>query len=81
MDQHFYEFIHQIHKKQGEYYLQQMKLKGASTAHPTRRQRYQLYLSDVRLNLGQRIRPAEFSVQVSGPQANDGTLEIKAEGC
>lgn len=81
MNQDIYEYIHQIHQKQGEYYFQQMKLRSASKKNPTRRQRYRLYLSDVLLNLGQRIRPAEFSVQVNGPQANDGTLEINAEGC
>ena len=81
MNQDYYEYIHQIHKKQGEYYLHQMKLKDTTHTNPTRRQRYQLYLSDVLLNLGQRIRPAEFNVQVSGAQTSDGTLEIKAEGC
>jgi hypothetical protein len=81
VNQDFYEYIQQIHQKQSEYYFQQMKLRSISKKNPTRRQRYRLYLSDVLLNLGQRIRPAEFSVQVSGPQANDGTLEIKAEGC
>ena len=81
MNQDYYEFIHQIHKQQGEYYLHQVELKGTSPENPTLRQRSQLYLSDVLLNLGQRIRPAEFSVQVSGVQAQDGTFEIKAEGC
>ena len=81
MNQDYYEYIHQIHQQQGELYLQQLELKGASRKNPTQRQRYQLYLSDVLLNLGQRIRPAEFRVQVRGAQTRDGTLEIKAEGC
>jgi hypothetical protein len=81
MNQENYEFIRQIHQRQSEYYSQQRALKNAFRSNPTRRQRYQLYLSDILLNLGQRIRPAEFRVQVSGLQANDGTLEIKAEGC
>ena len=81
MNQDHYEYIHQIHQKQSEFYLQQLELKGASRRNPTIRQRYQLYLSDVLLNLGQRIRPAEFRAQVRGAQTSDGTLEIKAEGC
>ena len=81
MNQDYYEYIHQLHRKQKEHYLQQMELNGTSRVNPTRRQRYQLYLSDALLSLGQRIRPDEFRVQVSGTSAADGTLEIKAEGC
>ncbi len=81
MNQDYYEYIRQIHQQQYEVHLLQTELKKDSPGNPTRRQRSQLYLSDVLLNLGQRIRPAEFSVQVSGVQAQDGTLEIKAEGC
>lgn len=81
MNQDYYEYIHKIHQHQGEFYLQQLELKGSFRKNPTLRQRYQLYLSDVLLNFGQRIRPAEFKVQVRGAQNSDGTLEIKAEGC
>ena len=81
MKQHYYEYIHQTHQKQTDYQQRQMELKDASREYSTLRQRSRLYLSDVLLSLGQRIRPVEYRVQGSGVQANDGALEVKAGGC
>lgn len=81
MNQDYYDYIRQTHQRQFEESLIQMELNEASRENPTLRKRSLLYLSDVLLTLGQRIRPAEFRVQVQELQAQEGTLEIKAEGC
>ena len=81
MNQDYYDYIRQIHQQQFEDSLIQMELNEASRENPTLRKRSLLYLSDVLLTLGQRIRPAEFRVQAQGVQPQEGTLEIKAEGC
>jgi hypothetical protein len=81
MNQDYYDYIRQIHQRQYKISIIQMDLNEASRENPTLRKRSLLYLSDVLLTLGQRIRPAEFRVQVQGVQAQEGTLEIKAEGC
>jgi hypothetical protein len=81
MNHVYYDYIRQIHQQQYEDSLIQMELNEASRENPTLRKRSLLYLSDVLLTLGQRIRPAEFRVQAQGVQAQEGTLEIKAEGC
>jgi hypothetical protein len=81
MNQDYYEFIRQMHQKQYQVYLLQMELKKTSRVNPTLRKRSQLYLSDLLLNIGQRIRPTEFKVHIHPGQPHDGTLEIKAEGC
>ena len=81
MNQDNYEFVRQIHQQQYETHLLQMELNKDSHQNTTLRQRSRLYLSDVFLNLGQRIRPEEFHVHVHAGGAHDGTLEINAEGC
>ena len=81
MNQDHYEFVRRIHQQQYETHLLQMELTKNSRQNPTLHQRSRLYLSDVLLNLGQQIRPAEFRVHVQAGGAHDGTLEIKAEGC
>lgn len=81
MNQHYYDYIRQIHQRQYEISLIQMELKKASQENPTLRKRSLLYLSDALLNLGQRIRPTEFRVQIQGMPAQDGKLEINAKGC
>jgi hypothetical protein len=81
MNQDHYDFVRLIHQQQYESHLLQMELNKDSRQNPTLRQRSRLYLSDVLLNLGQRIRPAEFRVHEHAGGAHDGTLEIKAEGC
>ncbi len=79
MDQYHSDISHQMHQYQ--VHLLQMELKKISQENPTLRKRSLLYLSDALLNLGQRIRPAEFQVHIHAGQAHGGTLEIKAEGC
>jgi hypothetical protein len=81
MNQDNYEFVRLIHQQQYETHLLQMEVNKASQVNPTLRQRSRLYLSDVLLNLGQRIRQAEFRVHVHAGGTQEGTLEIKAEGC
>jgi hypothetical protein len=81
MNQDHYEFISQIHRQQYEFIHRQKELKSSSPGNLTLRERSLLYLSDLMLNLGQRIRPAEFSVRIHSLEANDGTLEITAKGC
>ena len=81
MHQDYYDYIRQTHQRQFEASLIQMELNTASREHPTLLKRSLLYLSDGLLTLGQRIRPVEFRVQIQVRQAQDGTLEKKAEGC
>ncbi len=81
MNQVYYDYIRQIHEQQYELSISLRDLKKASVENPTLRKRSLLFLSDALLSLGQRIRPAEFQVQSQNGQAQDGRLEIKAEGC
>lgn len=81
MNQDYYEYIRQTHERQYKIAIQQKELLALSPYNPTLRSRSRLYLSDLLLTLGQRIRPAEFQVNVQGVQAHEGTLEIKAKGC
>ena len=81
MNQVYYDYIRETHQRQFDAGLITMELNEASRENPTLRKRSLLYLSDVLLTLGQRIRPAEFRVQVQGVQVQEGTLEIKVEGC
>lgn len=81
MNQDYYEYIRQTHERQYKIALQQRELLVSSPENHTLRSRSLLYLSDLLLTLGQRVRPAEFRVDVHGVQAHEGTLEIKAKGC
>lgn len=81
MKQDYYEYIQQTHERQYKTALDQRKLMVSSPEKQTLRSRSLLYLSDLLLTLGQRIRPTEFRVDVHGVQAHEGTLEIKAKGC
>jgi len=81
MNQDYYDYIRQTNQRQFEASLIQMELNEATRENPTLRKRSLLYLSDALLTLGQRIRPAEFRVQVQVGQAQEGTFEINAEGC
>ena len=81
MNQDYYEYIRLIHEGQLKVALQQRELKNLDPDNPTLRKRALLYLSDALLNLGQRIRPAEFEVNVHGAQSQESTLEITAKGC
>ena len=81
MNQDYYQYIQQIHRKQVEINHLQGELSKASQNNPNLRKRFLLYMSDLLLSLGQRIRPEEFQAHVQGGQAHEGTLEIKAEGC
>ena len=81
MNKDYYQYIHQIHRKQVEINHLQGELSKASQNNPNLRKRFLLYMSDLLLSLGQRIRPEEFQAHVQGGQAHEGTLEIKAEGC
>jgi len=81
MRQDYYDFIRQTHEQQFEIARLHQMLKTVAPENPTLRKRSLLYLSDMLLSLGQRIRPAEFQVQVHGGQTHDGSLEITAKGC
>lgn len=81
MNQDCYEFIRQIHRQQFEFIHRQKELKDSSIRNLTLRDRSLLYLSDLMIRFGQRIRPAEFSVHIHSLKANDGKLEIKVKGC
>ena len=81
MNQDYYQYIHQIHQKQIGISHLHAELSKASPNNPKLRKRVLLYMSDLLLGLGQRIRPVEFQVHVQGGPAQEGTLEIKAEGC
>ena len=79
MNQDYYHYIHQIHLRQNEIDRVNTSLSGKSPARQSLRNRLQLTMSDALLGMGQRIRPAEFQIQVS--QQQEGALEIKAGGC
>ncbi len=81
MNQVYYDYIRQIHEQQYSISINQRDLKKDSQENPTLRKRSLLFLSDALLSLGQRIRPAEFQVQIQNGQAQEGRLEIKTEGC
>ncbi len=81
MKQDYYEYIWQTHERQYKIAIQQRELLVESPENQTLRCRSLLYLSDLLLTLGQRIRPTEFRVDVHDVQAHEGTLEIKAKGC
>lgn len=81
MNQDYYQYIYHIHQKQIEIGHLDAKLNSRSPKNPTLRKRFLLSMSDALLGLGQRIRPVEFQVSVQGAQAQEGAMEIKAEGC
>ncbi len=73
MNQIYYDYIQELHEQQLGISQRHRELQNSSPIRTTLRSRSLLTLSDLLLNLGQRIRPAEFQVQ--------GTLEINTEGC
>ena len=81
MNQEYYRYIYQIHRKQLDLSYLQRELTKSPSNNASMRKRVLLFMSDLLLSLGQRIRPSEFQVHVHGEQAHDGTLEIKTEGC
>jgi hypothetical protein len=81
MNQDYYEYIRQLHEGQLKTAMRHRSLKLLVANNPTLRMRTLLYLSDALLNLGQRIRPAEFEVHVHGEHIQESALEITAKGC
>ena len=76
MDQIYYDYISDLNRQQYRISQIQRQLQNLPPRKPTMQNRSLLMLSDLLLNLGQRIRPAQFQVHV-----HDGTLEINTEGC
>ena len=76
MDQIYYDYISDLNRQQYRIAQIQRQLKNLPPRKTPLHKRSLLLLSDILLNLGQRIRPAQFQVHV-----HDGTLEINAEGC
>lgn len=81
MELYHHDYINKTIQREFEVAQLLRKAKEATPENPTLRKRTLLYLSNVLLNIGQRIRPAGYRVQVHGVQAQDGTLEIDAKGC
>ena len=81
MNQDYYDYIRKTHDSQFRFALEQRKLARSAPENQNFRSRSLLYLSDLLLNMGQRVRPVEFQVDVKSMQTHDGTLEIKAKGC
>ena len=81
MNQDYYQYISQIHQEQLEVGRLNSELNGRAPVDQPLRKRVLLSMSDALLGLGQRIRPAEFQVQVQVSQSPEGTLEIKTGGC
>jgi len=81
MRQNYYDFIRQTHEHQFEVARLHQMVKTIAPENPILRKRSLLYMSDMLLNLGQRIRPTEFQVHVHDGRDHDGTLEITAKGC
>jgi hypothetical protein len=76
MDQIYYDYISDLNRQQYRISQIQRQLKNLPPRKPTMQNRSLLMLSDLLLNLGQRIRPAQFQVHV-----HDGVLETNPEGC
>jgi len=72
----YYDHIRDLHKHRHTIPQGQLKSEISSPKNTTLGSHSLLILSDLLLNLGQRIRPAQFQVQV-----HVGTLEINTEGC
>ena len=73
----YYEHVRELHRHRHTMPQNQMEMQISSPKNTTLRSRSLLVMSDLLLNLGQRIRPAQFQVHVHG----GGTLEINTEGC
>jgi hypothetical protein len=76
MDQIYYDYISDLNRQQYRISQIQRQLQNLPPRKTPLHNRSLLLLSDLLLNLGQRIRPAQFQVHV-----HDGTLEINTEGC
>ena len=81
MNQDYYNYIVQTHQKQVEISHLHQRLGRPTPDSPNLRKRVLLFSSDLLLGIGQRIRPAEFAVQVQGPPSHEGSLEIKSGCC
>jgi hypothetical protein len=81
MKQEYYRYIHELHLKQVEKNHLLTSINKRATGQPALRKRFLLAMSDTLLGLGQRIRPAEFQVQVHAGHSHENVLEIKAGGC
>jgi hypothetical protein len=81
MDQMYHQSIGQTHELQYMVAVQQRTSWEAAPKNPTLRSRSLLYLSDLLIALGNRLRPTDFRVDVHGMQAREGILEINAKGC
>lgn len=76
MDQIYYDYISDLHRQQYSMSQIQKQLQNLPPRKPNLQNRSLLMLSDLLLNLGQRIRPAQFQVHVQNV-----ALEINPEGC
>ena len=81
MHQDYYQYIYQVHQRQIEIGRTNQILSKTNGYNPPLRKRFLLSASDILLAFGQRIRPAEFQVDVQAIPSQDGGLEIKVEGC
>jgi len=81
MKQDYYQYIYHVHQRQIEIGRTNQILSKSNGYNPPLRKRFLLSASDVLLTFGQRIRPAEFKVDVQGIPSQEGGLEIKVEGC
>jgi hypothetical protein len=81
MKQEYYRYIHELHLEQIEKNQLLTSIRKRSSSKPALRKRFLLAMSDSLLGLGQRIRPAEFQVQVHAGHSHENVLEIKPEGC
>jgi hypothetical protein len=81
MNQDYYNYIIQTHQKQVEISHLHQKPGRPVPDGPNLRKRFLLFSSDLLLGIGQRIRPAEFAVQVQAPQSHEGSLDINSGCC
>lgn len=72
----YYGHVRELHKHRHTVTYGQRPTRTPSAKNTSLRSRSLLVLSDFLLNLGQRIRPAQFQVHV-----HDGALAINTEGC
>ncbi|MFN2211960.1 MAG: hypothetical protein ACK2UE_02710 [Anaerolineales bacterium] len=81
MNQDYYNYIMQIHQKQVKISHLHQGTGRSTSENPNLHKRFLLFTSDLLLGIGQRIRPAEFAVQVQAPQSHEGALDIESGCC
>jgi hypothetical protein len=81
MNQEYYQYIAQIHKKQLEISRTNTAVSNNSPGRPALLYRVLLFTSDTLLLLGRRIRPTGLKGRYEVLQVNESVFEAKVKGC